>query len=410
MRNFFFIIPVFVLLFPVPSGAEMEVFGRAKVEGAWETTSGTAQKNEQNLEVEIKSYFGDRLSVKALLRGLYETELEEDIHSEGDLREFYIDYGGDYFKARLGRQQVVWGKTDGLRLLDLINPQDYREFILDDFIDSRIPLWMARTDLYLGDNTLQLLLIPDYRPNDIADSGDRFEPLYLKTIRSLPVIFAEEEEPGGTLADSEYGLRYSGFAGGWDFSFNYFHSWEDNPVFFSETIGGQPAIVRRYKETDMYGGSFSNAFGNFVLRGETAYNRGKYFTTADPLDADGQVEKDELRVALGLDYTNGDWLISGQLFESYIRDYDDGIFYDELTTTVSLLVDVTFLNETLEVKLLNLYGVNDKDNLARMSVIYAITDRWKILLGGGLFSGPDDSFLGQFDDADRVETEITYSY
>ncbi|MDH3973914.1 MAG: hypothetical protein OEV42_06505 [Deltaproteobacteria bacterium] len=400
----------FVLLLPASSDGETEIFGRARLEGAWETTSGTVQKNEQNIDVEIKSYLGEHISVKAFLRGLYETELEEDIHSEGDVRELYIDYSGDNFKARLGRQQVVWGKTDGLKLLDLINPQDFREFILDDFIDSRIPLWMVRGDIYVGDDTLQLLIIPDYRPNDIARSGDRFEPAYLKSIRALPLIHAEEEEPGGTLADREYGIRYSGFARGWDYTLNYFHSWEDNPLFFRETIGGNPAIVRRYKESDMYGGSFSNAFGSFVIRGESAYNRGRYFSTADPLDADGQVKKDEVRGAIGIDYTKGDWLISGQVFESYIRDYDDGIVFDEASTTLSLLVNVKFLNEMLELKLLDIYGTKDKDNLARLSAVYSLTDRWKVHLGGAVFSGPDDSFLGQFDEADRAELEITCNY
>jgi len=406
VSKFVSIFLAFILLFPFSLRAETEIFGRAKVEGAWETTSGTAQKNEQNIDVEIKSYLGERLSVKALLRGLYETELEEGIHSEGDVREFYFDYSGDRFKARLGRQQVVWGKTDGLKLLDLINPQDFREFILDDFIDSRIPLWMARGDVYVGDDTLQLLIIPDYKRNDIARSGDRFEPAYLKAIRAIPLAHLEEEEPGGTIKETEYGFRFNGFAGGWDYSVNYFHSWEDNPLFFRQG----PAIVRRYKKTDMYGGSFSNAFGSFVVRGEAAYNRGKYFSTRDFSDVDGQVKKDEVRGAVGLDYTAGDWLISGQIFESYIRDYDDGIVFDEASTTLSLLINAKFLNETLELKLLDIYGTNDKDNLSRLSVIYSITDKWKVLVGGAVFSGPDDSFIGQFDDADRAEMEITYSF
>ena len=404
MKELSLILFIFLSMFPVGAGAETEIFGRAKVEGAWETTSGEAQKNEQSIDVEIKSYLGEKVSIKALLRGLYESELEDNIHSEGGVRELYIDYSEDSFKLRLGRQQVVWGKTDGLRLLDLINPQDFREFILDDFIDSRIPLWMARGDIYVGDDTLQLLLIPDYRPNDIADSGDRFEPAYLKAIRSLPV--REEEEPGGTISDTEYGFRYNGFAGGWDYSLNYFHSWEDNPIFFREGF----SIVRRYKETDMYGGSFSNAFGSFVIRGELAYNKGKYFSTADPLDADGQVKKDEARGAIGVDYSKGDWLISGQLFESYIRDYDDEILFDEASTTVSLLVNVKFFNETLDIKFIDIYGTNDKDNMARLSTTYAINDSWKVLAGGVIFDGDDDTFLGQFDDADRVEMEVTYSY
>ena len=58
------------------------------------------------------------------------------------LREFYWQYGDDAADWKIGKQQVVWGEADGLKLLDVINPQNFREFILDDFDDSRIPLWM----------------------------------------------------------------------------------------------------------------------------------------------------------------------------------------------------------------------------------------------------------------------------
>ncbi len=135
--------------------ADTEIYGRAKWEMSHETDSGDRQKNEQSIDLELKSYLNDNLSLKAIVRALHETNLEADNRSDLDLREFYLDLAGDRGKLRLGRQQVVWGKTDGLRLLDLINPQDFREFILDDFIDSRIPLWMARGDYYIGDDTFQ---------------------------------------------------------------------------------------------------------------------------------------------------------------------------------------------------------------------------------------------------------------
>ena len=55
----------------------------------------------------------------------------------------------DRLKLRLGRQFISWGETDGIRLLDVINPQDLRFsppaapnlFNLDE---SRIPSWGLR--------------------------------------------------------------------------------------------------------------------------------------------------------------------------------------------------------------------------------------------------------------------------
>lgn len=388
----------------------MEIFGRAKWEAAEENSSGRLQKNEQSLDVELKSYLNDNLSLKAIVRALHENKLQQESLSDIDLREFYLEFFGESAKVRLGRQQVVWGKTDGLRLLDLINPQDFREFILNDFIDSRIPLWMARTDLYIGDNTLQLLVIPDVEFSRIPGPGDRFEPLFLKTVRAVPLPHLDEGEPATKLSNSEVGLRFSGFAKGWDYTLNYLYAWEDNPLFYNETVGGIPSIVRRYRRLSTLGGSFSTAFGGFVFRGETALNLDKFFAAADVANPDGQVEKNELKAALGLDYTHGDWFLSGQIFESVIGNYESGLVSDEYTTLLSLLVTANFINETLEIRLLNIFGINESDNLARLSATYDISDKWKLMGGVSVFSGPEDSFLGQFGDADRFEAELTYSF
>lgn len=65
---------------------------------------------------------------------------------ELELREFYLQGEiGDTFLT-LGKQQIVWGKAEGLHVLDIVNPQSFREFILDDFDNSRIPLWTVNIE------------------------------------------------------------------------------------------------------------------------------------------------------------------------------------------------------------------------------------------------------------------------
>jgi len=61
----------------------------------------------------------------------------------------------------LGRQQNVWGKADGLKVLDLVNPQDFRELILDDFDDSRIPLWAVNAEIPVAEVVVPLVWIPE---------------------------------------------------------------------------------------------------------------------------------------------------------------------------------------------------------------------------------------------------------
>ena len=67
------------------------------------------------------------------------------------LREAYIDtttnapYVGD-LSLWLGKQQVVWGTADGMKLLDMVNPTDFTEMAQNQMEDSRIPVWMLNAE------------------------------------------------------------------------------------------------------------------------------------------------------------------------------------------------------------------------------------------------------------------------
>ena len=92
-------------------------------------------------------------------------------HIDAELREAYADFAIGRTQLRVGKQQVVWGQADGLRVLDMINPLSYREFILGDFEDRRIPLWMVNAEVPVGDVVLQGLLIPDQTYDDLPAPG-----------------------------------------------------------------------------------------------------------------------------------------------------------------------------------------------------------------------------------------------
>jgi len=75
------------------------------------------------------------------------------------LREAYADIEYDDWQLRIGKQQVVWGTADGMKLLDMINPTDYTEMAQNQMEDSRIPVWMINGETDLEDGTsLQVVL------------------------------------------------------------------------------------------------------------------------------------------------------------------------------------------------------------------------------------------------------------
>ena len=62
------------------------------------------------------------------------------------LREAYVDTSHEDWLFRIGKQQVVWGTADGMKLLDSINPTDYSEMAQNQMEDSRIPVWMINAE------------------------------------------------------------------------------------------------------------------------------------------------------------------------------------------------------------------------------------------------------------------------
>ena len=81
--------------------------------------------------------------------------------ADAELRELYVDGHVGRAFVRVGKQQIVWGQADGLRVLDVVNPFSFREFVWPEPQDRRIPLWSVKTEVPLGPATLQLVWLPD---------------------------------------------------------------------------------------------------------------------------------------------------------------------------------------------------------------------------------------------------------
>jgi hypothetical protein len=91
---------------------------------------------------------------------------------------FYLDNGKAVY-LKVGKQQVIWGRTDLFRVLDVINPVDYsRNNIYDELEDIRIPMWIAQAEYRMGpsesmqDRNIQLVWNFDkFRPNNLGQCG-----------------------------------------------------------------------------------------------------------------------------------------------------------------------------------------------------------------------------------------------
>jgi len=329
-------------------------------------------------------------------------------------REVYVDMFFESMDVRLGKQQVIWGEATGLRITDVVNPQDFREFILDDFTDSRIPLWMAKLTYYVGDYTFTGLWIPFFEPDRPALSGSTWEWTFNRILPPAGVTVAvhDADEPDTTWENAEYGARISGLVSGWNITLSYLYAWDDMPsrhIRF-DPRASQLIVDPRFHRLMVYGFTFANAFGPFVPRGEFSYYTGKMYNTANPMAVDGLVKRDFLYYMIGTDYSLSTHLFNFQFIQKIILDYENAIYEARVQNNFSFWWQGKLLNETLKPELLLIYDANEDGWLIRPKIAYDLTDKITVTAGFDIFSGPARSFFGQFDANDRIYTEIKYGF
>ncbi|MEO1943123.1 MAG: RNA polymerase-associated protein rapA, partial [Candidatus Thioglobus sp.] len=149
--------------------AEAEVTGKIVHESAAFTEAGigigAATTRTQTADSHGQDIFKQETTAKIYVDGdisnsSYHVELDlmtdgkalndydsHDSYTQRDaLREAYVDMERGDWSVRAGKQQVVWGTADGMKLLDAINPTDYSEMAQNQMEDSRIPVWMLNVE------------------------------------------------------------------------------------------------------------------------------------------------------------------------------------------------------------------------------------------------------------------------
>ena len=333
------------------------------------------------------------------------------------LRELYWDKATDNIYWRLGKQQVVWGEADGLKLLDVINPQSFREFVLDDFDDSRIPLWMVNAEITLGDDgLLQLLWIPDSTTHELAPASSDFalsSPLFVPAVPTVPtgisLVLNEAVAPAAIIADSDFGMRYTTFAKGWDLSANYLYHYVDTPVTLTRSVDGSLEVDQRYYRSHLAGGTASTALGDWILRAELAFETDINHRTTEPLPGVSQAH--QWSSVVGLDWQGfTDQFISVQWFQRTIAGGREKRIAKKRENTVSFLWESKFANETLSLEWLHLHSTDHGDGLVQPEVRYNYEANLDIYLNAAVFYGDRKERFGQFDHADRIAFGFVWGF
>jgi hypothetical protein len=321
-----------------------------------------------------------------------------------ELYEGYLFRGEPGWDLRLGRQTVRWGKTDQISPVDNINPQDFREFILPDLEDRKIPNWMARMRLFHDAYTLEGIFVPFFEPDRFDFTGTKWA---LLAHQPAGIVF-QESHPDKNLNNADWGLRTTATLAGWDLALSYLYAWEKRPhLRFIPNAPLGPTIRAEHHRQHVLGLEFETTLHKFGFRGEAAYFYRQSLNTRTL----NSVAKPVVHYVLGVDYLGEHWYANVQFSHQHIVDYAPEIlFLQRNNYYLSGEFNREFWRGKVMFKLG--YALDLKDGAAFLTpeVILTYFDNLELTLGANLFSGPKDTMFGRYKDNDQLFLKAKYYF
>ena len=335
------------------------------------------------------------------------------------IREFYITAdkqldNGDIFNITFGKQQVVWGKTDLFRVLDVINPVDYsRHNIYDELEDIRIPQWMITAEWRMGpnsvldDSNLQLIWNVDkFRPHNLGTCGQSYKIVdagcfFASSIQGGgPYIINDVDEADWDLRNTQFGARYEGVYGDATFSLNALHYRQQLPSIHA--LGGPGSNFGlfdiHFPRVSLLGGSVDYYSMNMdaTWRLEVAYTEGE----EQPRDTDGYKETDMLRYVVGFDKniiipelgTRSAFLLSTQLFGEHILDHEVDMPNDEDNWIATVLFKGWYKNNRLSPQIIVAHDFAAAATAIAPSISWTPDNHWSFNAALNVKTGGDKTF------------------
>ena len=329
----------------------------------------------------------------------------------GELRDLYLEWLlGDHL-FRIGKQQVVWGTLDGIRVLDSVNPHSFREFILADFDESRINLWSLYGDLSLGEWRLEVLWSPDTTVHDVPEPGAWFEltaPRFrfgaTGSDHALTVITQRSDD----LSDGTIGARASRRLGRTTLRLQAQTGLDYEPLGRVLVMAGEPVLERYYERRTLYGMSLETALAGMVIRGELAVQPDRFFATRSG-DFPDAVEADQWTAAIGLDMDGPlGTFVNVQLLHDRISGARIAPVRNDEDTIVTIFLRRTFAYESWRLESRWYGNLKDDDGLARLAIIHDLSESLSLELAGDYFYGSETGIFGQFREKDRITLRLQF--
>ena len=350
-------------------------------------------ENGFKFKANAKAYYDAIYDIKGSEK-FAQDELDE-LRSEVELFDAYIEGKiTDNFDMKLGRQVVVWGRSDTIRVTDVLNPLDKRRPGMVDIEDLRLPVAMAKFDYFVGDWRVTPIAILEQRFSKKPPFGSIFYP--------LPFAAPDDKD----YSDVTYALSVGGEFPGWDVNFYAarIHDDEGHVVLSSQTS-------IHHDKVNMFGTALNILSGSWLFKTELAYFDGLKYTTAP----DKSFNRTDL--LLGVEYNGiADTLISYDWVHRSLDDHDERLLNElnplnKHSYQHAFRVSSDFMNASLTANyLLSLNGEKlDEGGFQRAWVTYELGEGINTNIGVVDYIGGSLVF-DEYEDNDMIFADIAYSF
>jgi hypothetical protein len=353
----------------------------------------------------------------------YPDNVQRNQEKELELREGLLSLSYGDFDVRLGRQQIVWGEAISTFVTDVVNPKDFREFVLPDFTELRIPLYALDAQWRLAKNvTLEGVWTPDTAHNRLPKKGAEFQ---FQTVEFRfgrhPVVRLPDADDEFSVARSEGGMRLSVLREGWDVSLIYYDQADKSPVIFQRRVPNTPprpsiiALEPEHPRLHIVGATLAKSFEPVVVRSEIAVSVGKRYETSNPLDSDGVVRRDTIDYLIGVDFPlfwdiDAALQLSQKILTGDATNLTKPGVAGQVTSSLALRLTTGFFDNTLNPSVLFVVGLERADVRLSPRLEWVLSGSVVVAIGADVFEGSRRTLYGQFDKNDRVTFTTTWRF
>ncbi len=118
--------------------------------------------------------------------------------------EAYSTFYYDRFSISVGYIKTVWGTGDEIHVVDLLNSDDFSDFINPDYIERRVATGMFKVDVPLGPAVLEVAYVPVLNPDVVPDDGI-WAPVEVEILNELAAGYETGLVSRGDLSATEIG-------------------------------------------------------------------------------------------------------------------------------------------------------------------------------------------------------------